>query len=56
MVYARIMFGLTRSLRERPFVEAAVSFGGRSGYIMLRHILPQLVPVLTVVATSRSGR
>ncbi|HEY9230007.1 MAG TPA: ABC transporter permease [Gemmatimonadaceae bacterium] len=56
MVYARIMFGLTRSLRERPFVEAAVSFGGRSGYIMLRHILPQLVPVLTVVATLQVGQ
>lgn len=56
MVYARIMFGLTRSLRERPFVEAAVSFGGRSGYIMLRHVLPQLVPVLTVVATLQVGQ
>ena len=56
MVYARIMFGLTRSLRERPFVEAAISFGGRSGYIMLRHILPQLVPVLTVVATLQVGQ
>jgi peptide/nickel transport system permease protein len=56
MVYARIVFGLTRSLRERPFVEAAISFGARKGYIMSRHILPQLVPVLTVVATLQVGQ
>jgi peptide/nickel transport system permease protein len=56
MVYARIVFGLTRSLRERPFVEAAISFGARNGYIMFHHILPQLVPVLTVVATLQIGQ
>jgi peptide/nickel transport system permease protein len=45
------MFGLTRSVKERPFVEAAISQGARDGYIVLRHILPQLVPVLTVIST-----
>jgi peptide/nickel transport system permease protein len=56
MVYARIVFGLTRSLRERPFVEAARSFGAPNAYIMFRHILPQLVPVLTVVSTLQVGQ
>ncbi|MEA2767313.1 MAG: peptide/nickel transport system permease protein [Acetobacteraceae bacterium] len=51
MVYARVVFGLTRSLRERPFVEAATLYGGGTWYIMRQHILPQVMPVLTVVAT-----
>ncbi len=51
MVYARIMFGLTRSLKQRPFVEAAALYGGGGLYIVRRHILPQVVPVLIVVAT-----
>ncbi|MFI5012018.1 MAG: ABC transporter permease [Hyphomicrobiales bacterium] len=51
MVYARVVFGLTRSLRQRPFVEAATLYGGSDGYIVYRHIIPQIMPVLTVVAT-----
>lgn len=51
MVYARVTFGLTRSLKERPYVEAAVSQGARDGYILLHHILPQMIPVLTVIST-----
>lgn len=51
MVYVRVVFGLTRSLRQRPFVEAATLYGASDGYIIRRHILPQIVPVLTVVAT-----
>jgi peptide/nickel transport system permease protein len=51
MVYARVVFGLTRTLRQRPFVEAATLYGGGDGYIMRRHILPQVMPVLIVVAT-----
>jgi peptide/nickel transport system permease protein len=51
MVYTRVVFGLTRSLKERPFVEAATLYGGGTFYIMRQHILPQIMPVLTVVAT-----
>ena len=51
MVYARVVFGLTRTLRQRPFVEAATLYGGRDVYIILQHIMPQILPVLTVVAT-----
>jgi peptide/nickel transport system permease protein len=50
-VYTRVVFNLTRSLRERPFVEAAVASGAGGRYIMWRHILPQISPVLTVIAT-----
>lgn len=51
MVYARVMYNMTRSVRERPFIEAAVSHGAGDLYIIARHIFPQLVPVLTVVCT-----
>ena len=51
MIYARLVFGLARSLKHRSFVEAAVSYGGSARYVMVRHLLPQVVPVLTVVAT-----
>jgi len=51
MIYARVVFGLTRSLRERPFIEAAASYGAEDRYIIFRHIVPQMVPVLTVLAT-----
>lgn len=51
MVYARVMYGLTRSFKERPFVEAAISQGARDGYIVFHHIFPQLMPVLTVIST-----
>ena len=51
MVYARVMYNMTRSLKERPFVEAAISHGAGDTFIIARHIFPQLVPVLTVVAT-----
>ncbi|GAA5236010.1 ABC transporter permease [Verticiella sediminum] len=49
--YTRIVFNSTRSLRERGFVEAATAAGAGGGYIMRRHILPQIVPMLTVIAT-----
>lgn len=51
MIYARVIFGLTRTIKQRPFVEAAASYGGSDLYIIIRHILPQLLPVLTVIAT-----
>jgi peptide/nickel transport system permease protein len=51
MVYARVTFGLCRSYRERPFIEAAVSHGAKDGFIIFQHILPQILPILTVIST-----
>lgn len=51
MVYARVTFSQTRSLRERSFVEAARSYGVGEVGILWRHILPQLIPVLVVLST-----
>lgn len=51
MIYARLVYGLVRSLKNQSFIEAAISYGGSDRYLMFRHLLPQVVPILTVVAT-----
>ncbi len=51
MVYARVTFGMTRALKERAFVEAAVAQGAGDLYILSRHIFPHLLPVLAAVST-----
>ena len=48
---ARIIRGMTLSLRKRPFVLAAESFGVPVWKILLRHILPNLASYLLVAAT-----
>jgi peptide/nickel transport system permease protein len=47
----RIIRGQTLSLREKEFVEAARSIGGRNGYIMFRELLPNLVAPILVYST-----
>ncbi|MDG1701876.1 MAG: ABC transporter permease [Opitutae bacterium] len=48
---ARIIRGMTLSLRKRPFVQAAESFGVPVWLILLRHILPNIASYLLVAAT-----
>jgi peptide/nickel transport system permease protein len=48
---ARLVRGEVLALRKRPFVEAAVVLGASPGRIMLRHVLPNVVPLLIVSAT-----
>ncbi|MGH3876422.1 MAG: ABC transporter permease [Actinophytocola sp.] len=47
----RIVRGQTLSLREREFVDAARSLGGRGPYILFRELLPNLVAPILVYAT-----
>ncbi|RZI94162.1 MAG: ABC transporter permease [Microbacterium sp.] len=47
----RIVRGATLSLREQEFVVAAKGLGGSGIWVLGRHILPAVVPPLTVVAT-----
>ena len=47
----RIVRGQTLSLREREFVDAARSMGGRTGYILFRELLPNLVAPILVYST-----
>lgn len=48
---ARLARGVVLSLREQPFVEAAVAAGSRTPMVIWRHILPNTFAPLTVQAT-----
>jgi peptide/nickel transport system permease protein len=47
----RIVRGLTLSLRQRDSIQAAVALGASSWHVLRRHIAPEVVAPLTVVAT-----
>jgi peptide/nickel transport system permease protein len=48
---ARVVYGQVRALRGREFIEAARCVGADDRRIILRHILPHLVPTLIVWGT-----
>lgn len=48
---ARIARGVVLSLREEEFVQAARAIGSRTGFILLRHLLPGALPPIVVSAT-----
>ena len=48
---SRLVRGVVLSLREQPFVEAAITAGTSTPRIILRHILPNTMAPLTVQAT-----
>ena len=56
IAYARIVRGETLSLRQREFVEAARALGATDRYLLWRHILPNVLPPVTVVATFSVAR
>ncbi|MFP5319208.1 MAG: nickel transporter permease [Acidimicrobiia bacterium] len=53
--YARVMRGLVLSVRERAFVRASRSLGAGDGRLMLRHILPNVISPIVVLATLQLG-
>jgi peptide/nickel transport system permease protein len=53
--YARIARAAAFSLREREFVTAARLAGGRRLYVLRRHILPNLLPVLSGLVALQFG-
>ncbi|MDW8443827.1 MAG: ABC transporter permease [Acetobacteraceae bacterium] len=48
---SRLVRGVVLSLREQPFVEAAIAAGTTTPKIIIRHILPNTLAPLTVQAT-----
>ncbi len=48
---ARVVRGQVLSLKEREFVEAARAIGCSNARIVLRHILPNVLPAIIVLAT-----
>jgi peptide/nickel transport system permease protein len=52
---ARLTRGVVLTLREQPYVDAAIAAGTRTPMIILRHILPNTLAPLTVQATYICG-
>ncbi len=52
---ARVVRGAVLSLREREFIEASLVMGNGEIYTMFRHILPNCIAPITVLATSMFG-
>ena len=53
--YARVIRGLTLGMREREFVASAHCAGCSPARIVLRHVLPNVVPSVIVLATLEFG-
>jgi peptide/nickel transport system permease protein len=56
VTYARIVRGETLSLKQREFIEAARALGMPDRLILWRHIFPNVLPPVTVVATFSVAR
>ena len=48
---ARVVYSQVLTIREREFVVAARALGASRRYVILHHILPQLIPVIIVWGT-----
>ncbi|OPX76396.1 MAG: nickel transporter permease NikC [Methanosaeta sp. PtaB.Bin018] len=51
MSTARLVRSETLSIRQRPFVESAISLGAKDSYIIFRHIMPNLLYIVVVSVT-----
>ncbi len=51
MVYARVVRGEVLSVREKAFVEAARTIGAGKARIIFRHILPNVMTPVIIIAT-----
>jgi peptide/nickel transport system permease protein len=54
--HARIVRGLALSLREREFVQSARALGAGGLRILVRHLLPDVLSVIVIMATFDVGR
>jgi peptide/nickel transport system permease protein len=48
---ARVVYGQVLALRDRDFMTATRALGASRGYVLVRHVLPQLVPTILVWGT-----
>ena len=49
--YCRVVRGEVLSLKERDFVQAARALGAKDYYIIFRHVIPNTLPSVMVIAT-----
>lgn len=53
--FARLVRGMTLSLKEQTYVEASRAIGATTRRILFRHILPNALPLLLVAGSLRVG-
>lgn len=53
--FARLVRGITLTLREQPYVEASRSLGATPARILYKHILPNALPLILVAGSLRVG-
>ncbi len=56
VIYARVVRGEVLTLREREFVQAARSIGGSHLRVIVRHILPNVLAPVIIIASLYLGR
>lgn len=56
MIYARVVRGLSLTLREQEFVQAVRALGAHDVRIIARHILPNILPPVLVIWTLEVAR
>ena len=49
--YCRVVRGEVLSLKERDFITAAKALGGKDAYVIFRHVIPNTLASVTVIAT-----
>jgi peptide/nickel transport system permease protein len=53
--YARVMYGLTLSIKENDYIKAEYAMGASHLRIMVKHILPNAMPPVIVLITMQLG-
>jgi peptide/nickel transport system permease protein len=53
--YARVMYGLTLSIKENDYIKAEFAMGASNIRIMLKHIFPNAMPPVIVLITMQLG-
>ena len=53
--FARLVRGITLSLKEQTYVEASLALGANPARILFRHILPNALPLILVAGSLRVG-
>jgi peptide/nickel transport system permease protein len=56
VIYARIIFARTLSLRRGQFVEAALALGATTERVLIRHLLPNILGQIIALSTLQAGR
>jgi peptide/nickel transport system permease protein len=55
VIYARLVRGRLLVERQKEYIEAAEASGASNGRVMFRHLLPNVIPLIIVIATLQLG-